>query len=250
MNAYVPKPVDPETLYAALATWLPQKPKAPNPPASSGSHAEIVASLRRIQGIDIDRGLKNLAGRLPTYVRLLRMFIDTHGDDADTLRQQLGAGRTDEARRLAHSLKGASAALGAHELQFLAETLEHGIADCHSTEQTQDHLKHLNTALADLLDAIRANLPGEAPAPTTASSSDPKRLAVMIAALEELLAADDMRANNVLRENQSLLLATLGAEAATQIKRQIESFSYDLALKTLRTAVAALEPNTSKHASM
>ena len=72
-------------------------------------------------------GLLNVGDRIASYTRLLRKYVSTHAGDMATMRRQLAAAETEEALRLAHSLKGVSATLGVRGIQAAAETLEAAI---------------------------------------------------------------------------------------------------------------------------
>ncbi len=61
------------------------------------------------------------------YLRLLRQFDASHGDDMSKLSQYLAEGKIDDARRLPHTLKGAAGTLGLTRLQEAARALEENL---------------------------------------------------------------------------------------------------------------------------
>ena len=151
MDAHLSKPVSPATLYAVIHTVLSRrtaKPKSILPPqeedlarqqnaveANALISTDVGATiddpllpLRKISGLDIETGLASLGGRVKPYLRMLRKFALAQKGDSAALLSALQnihspPGR-DEARRLAHSLKGVAGTLGMPKLKDKSAELE------------------------------------------------------------------------------------------------------------------------------
>lgn len=103
-------------------------------------------------------GLCNMRGDVAAYLRLLRQFDTTHRDDMRKLGEDLADGRGDEARDLAHTLKGAAGTLGLTRLQAAAGALEKNLRSLsakggdkqipHLIETLSAEQNHLHEALA------------------------------------------------------------------------------------------------------
>lgn len=132
MSDFLAKPVTSEGLFRTLLKWLPGVPvapaaAAPQPAIIAGDDQDQRRRLEAIAGLDVAAGLQCVRDRLPTYQRLLGKFVETHQSDMAAVRERLAAADCAEARRLAHSLKGAAATLGARDLAASALELEQAL---------------------------------------------------------------------------------------------------------------------------
>ncbi len=231
MDDVIAKPVDPCVLYAALEKWLPQREGAPAVvcPSSPPEEASI-AALDRVPGLDAAAGLKSLRGKWSSYERLLRLYADTHQNDMMRLRERFVAGAREEALRIAHSLKGASGALGAVAVQALAAELEAALRGEVDLTEVERLSLRVEAEQARLVPALRLALP-TTPAPTPVVASGE-----VLALLERRLREDDMGAGESLRAAYSALAERLPEPVLALLVRQVESYDFQAALATLRSA--------------
>jgi signal transduction histidine kinase/DNA-binding response OmpR family regulator/ABC-type phosphate/phosphonate transport system substrate-binding protein len=233
MNDHFAKPLTPDRFYAALKRWLPQQKTRPatREPAATAAEAD---SLPSIAGLDTAAGLVNVNGRVATYRKLLAMFIEHHGDDVALIRAALGEGRIEEARRLAHSLKGAAGTLGAKALNAAALTLEIAIKSAINTAGPSTDfaalLGELETAIEQLLGGLRA-LSGGAVAATSA----PAPATDLLQRFEAYLAVDDIRASTLWNEQRDAFAQLLAVDASP-IHKAVARYDFIEALRLLRAA--------------
>ncbi|HSV95821.1 MAG TPA: histidine kinase N-terminal 7TM domain-containing protein [Spirochaetota bacterium] len=127
MNDHLPKPVDPDALFAALSRWLGPGTAAENAAGVKETHpAEAGAAL---SGIDMEFALHRMRGDEGFLRQLVAQFCDLYANAPAVIGKHLEAGETYDARRLAHSINGSAGTLGALRLQKSAAALEKVIAD-------------------------------------------------------------------------------------------------------------------------
>ena len=284
MNDHITKPFDPETLFLTLAKWLPMPPgaavaedikaapaepegsktpatPATTPPASSTQSPiksptvtvinvpeDLARQLAIVGGLDLEQGLRSFRGRVAPFKRLLGQFASQHKQDMELALNCIDRAEFVEARRIAHSLKGAAAALGAVRIQeqaakldsMLHESLELAPADqvakaAEARPLAQGLSKELNSFAASVAGALAMQidpLPGGTP-PPVAVFNEWQALRRSLAQLEDLLSEDDMRSLEVLTSLAPMLRVALGGKAEPLI-RAVEMFDYPNAIAEIR----------------
>jgi len=154
MNGHIPKPIDPEKLIEVLARHLPAQTGAGNRTdrvqSEDGDGLEITNPSPEI--IDVQRGIKMVGGSSSFYLRLLKDFLERHGEGADTMEQLLSSARLEEAVREARTLKGVAGNIGAAELQRQAAALEKALQQ---GEPTAKQIEDFSKAAQKLFSALR-----------------------------------------------------------------------------------------------
>ena len=154
MDDYISKPVKLEELAARLAQWDARPPAAPSPvPAPAAEQANPALNRERLEA------LKALApgGDHTFYHKLLETFLQSAAADIQTLHHTIEAGAFEKTRNAAHSLKGASHNIGAHEMGNLCQTLE-TLAHSQAGKETAAAFEELARAFARVEHAIKAEI--------------------------------------------------------------------------------------------
>nr|WP_145552146.1 ATP-binding protein [Variovorax boronicumulans] len=245
MDDFLSKPIDLQALWQCLLRWLAGKspakpaPAAPvaatplvAPPASSSTAS---ARALRIEGLDTQRGMRQLGGREALYLRMVRSFAASQADAVARMRHALQQRDTGEARRIAHTLRGLAAGIGADPLARLAGELEIGLAADQPTSALAPQLDATECLLLPLVHALADALPAEPQVPAAAATPPRDADEDSSARLIALLRDSDPGVLDYFTQYRSTLEAELGEEAGA-LGQHIAAYRFDEALALLGVA--------------
>jgi two-component system sensor histidine kinase/response regulator len=152
------------------------------------------------------------------------------------MRRYLAAEQMQELQRLAHSLKGTTATLGASRLRVLAAELETRVKERQDSTSIEAGIAALEAewrAFAPPLAAALASADQTQPDRVVSPSIDRDALRITLDRLEALLADDDMAVNAEYRQAAEELRTCFGNEVK-QFEARLQAFDYTAALAWLR----------------
>jgi two-component system, sensor histidine kinase and response regulator len=229
MNDHVAKPVAPHVLFSALARWLPIKAAIPLPADGPSVAARELAS---INGLDSRFGLQSVRGRMDSYRRLLTKFTENHGDDFARIRNNLAAGNRDEALRLAHSLKGVSATLGAVLINKTSVALETAIKEGREATAIEPLIKATEQAYASLREQLAVVAQ---PAHISEDVGDAAATSALIERLRRELQQGEMSVQDLVRHQAATLKRVLDKNFRA-FDGFVSAFDFEGALAVLNEA--------------
>jgi CheY-like chemotaxis protein/HPt (histidine-containing phosphotransfer) domain-containing protein len=132
MNDHVGKPFDLDELVAVLRRHVPARPVPPDTAAGRRGRKAVsltpeIRGLAQAAGFDLDGALLRLAGRVDVYKRLATSFDERLAALPAEFAALLQPARRAEAERLAHTIKGVAATLGALRLATMAGEVEQAL---------------------------------------------------------------------------------------------------------------------------
>lgn len=148
MNGFIAKPFDVDKLIVLLQRYLPEMHAVAAAPMTGGAPAASDTGATPI--IDMDRGLRSW-GDVAVYHNYLRKFAAAHGRDGDEIGGLISRGAKDDARALAHTLKGTAGNMSLMVVWELAEQIERMLME---GEEAGDWPHILQMALDDVLAEI------------------------------------------------------------------------------------------------
>lgn len=83
-----------------------------------------IEALRQLEGLDVDQGLVNCMDDEGLFLSVVSMYIDQIKEYLSPLTEHFQTENFEEYGKLAHSIKGASASVGAHIVQAHSLELE------------------------------------------------------------------------------------------------------------------------------
>ena len=153
MDDFLSKPIDPDALWAKLHHWL--KPRSlvlePSIDFSFDLLPDVLLKtaatpvLRQpgdlpygIDGLNVASGMSHMMGKKPLYLTMLRKYLASQKDAIMAIRSALDAQDIVTAQRIAHTLKGVSATVGASVIADRADVVE--IATRHHSDRADIEL--------------------------------------------------------------------------------------------------------------
>lgn len=206
MNAHVAKPIEQPKLFRVLSEYIHPLDRSvvPAPERKSMAPKTKLATFASLEGIDTNAGLARVGHNAELYSEILQKFRKNSLSFIDELKSAIEQGDLESASRLAHTLKGVSASLGANKLAEHAAVLE---TTLHHAEIVEDNLLNMTSEeLALVMNSI-AQLQEEPNAENVPILSE----AEIIAELKELL----------------IKLEGFDTEASSSVKSLIKAASAD-----------------------
>ncbi|MBF0449046.1 MAG: response regulator [Magnetococcales bacterium] len=246
MDDHLTKPIDPDKLFEALTAWIPFKNREifstiPKTTATDGA----VLLPKSLPGIDLETGLKQVAGNQKLLHKLLVEFLGDYRDTIPTLQSALKADLL-LAQRIVHTLKGVAGSIGAASLQSASLALEMAIKE-EKSEAFDSLVSAVEQTLTPLLQGLETLIRRNETARVDQENSiiskvDPQQVATLtplFIQLHGLLKSGHSRSEEKLNQIKEILQDNARVKMA-RIQEQIEDYEFEEASKTLSNAADKL----------
>ncbi len=261
MDDYISKPVEPETLLSRLSrsirergsravadTGIPEHPPEIRTPETdktveTGAAGEHIPDA--LPGLDLRTGLRRVGGNTTLYLTLLNTLARENRQIASLIREMIRKGGFDEARRVAHTLKGTAGNLSAIEVQAAAAELEK-VIDSGITGRIESCINRLEYTLAEVsasVDEFTRTVMDEEYAAgrermerektVEPASPIPEELADKLKELDSLMERNDFEATERFAEIRKFLVRHGIDEEIQAVEEALDRFDFAMARQSL-----------------
>ena len=237
MNDHLSKPIDRALLCQTVAEWarIARAPMIDAERLPPSSRHQFPA----VEGIAVVEGLQRLGGAVDLFRRVLLRFASRATGIGDRIVELLAQGKLDEARSIAHGLKGSAGNAAATSVAALAGAIEEGLRGGESAAELEPVALRLRTELGVLVESIHAvfeprsvsSSPALAPS-ATLSADD----VATVRRLVRLMEACDAEATGVYAANEAALRERLGP-GLDAVGDALRVYEFDDAIAALRSLV-------------
>jgi CheY-like chemotaxis protein len=218
MNDYITKPINPGELFTTLLKWIkPGQRELPGVTEARSLPKDETDTLPdQLFGIDINAGLQRVGGNPKLLRKLLGEFYIDHGGDISAIHDALEQGDNDTAQRLAHTINGVAAAIGASKLNIKANDLESAIKQG-QLDNVTELVEQLSLAMSPVLEGLSAL------APTTEEAVSVEKV--------ELLSPQEI---NQILDELTKMLKEMDPDSEEKITEMITQFGNQVDLQLMK----------------
>lgn len=239
MNDYVVKPIDNDELFAALVRWV--KPlvglnvESFVPAIEIDVDPEFPSSL---PGIDVQDALKRLMGKKDLLRSILVNFKRDYADSADIFRSYIAEGDMENAKRLAHTIKGIAGNFSAWNLHSSLKNLETRLGE-EKKEDISLSIDQVEAEMSIVLEGINALPEIDSIAiirnQTHASSLEIEAVSISVSLgeLARSLQCNDIEAIEKFAVLVRSLPKDMNDHIITRLEKEISAFNFKNALDVL-----------------
>jgi two-component system sensor histidine kinase/response regulator len=232
MRAHITKPIDPELLYRTLTQFY-RPGQAAAVPARPVNHSPPPDVPLEIDGLDIEDGLRRVAGNMKLYRSLLGQFVEQQADTVSAVRAGLESQDFALVERLVHTLKGVSGNLGAKAVSRLSAELEGSLKN-RDVGSLEGALSGISVELARVIEAIRKSLTTRATeAPRRVFAPDLTETLTLLKQIRQLLVNDDGAALDFLLEARERIDGRISDAELNALQQAVSDFDFAAALDCL-----------------
>ncbi len=244
MNDHLTKPINPENLFQALVKWIEPgerefaAPQVLSNASESGGENNLPDSL---PGIDIKSGVRQVGGNTVLYTKILHDFFADHQKDVSAIHRAIEIEDFETGQRLAHTLKGIGATIGANDLQQTAELLE-GAFKAQTLEVIHEGISSFEQAMETILSGLDHYIKSEAGNDTPEELADHGEVLKMLGKLHTLLEEMDPEAEELAARIRQLSGSFRDTRMlTTKLVKQVSGFEFEEAQETLQVLGKRIE---------
>ncbi|WP_045213151.1 PAS domain S-box protein [Desulfonatronovibrio magnus] len=230
MREHLPKPIETTQLYRTLAKWLrvsdTVKVQTKEP------QADLSLLPDSLPGFDLNQGLKS-ADRDPIfYNRMLHRFRDQLNGEFARIDEELSKGKSADAPRLVHTLKGLAGTVGAVRLADAAIAIDMAF------KENRDITAEMRLELSQAMENTRIQLDSLKKAPNQSQNVEQEDGIDAMSRMLELLKKSEMIQEELLEMVTGFLRGQVKELEVDELSGLVENFEFDAAIEKLKELAA------------
>ena len=243
MDDYLSKPLDIrrmlETLVKLICNEIIEVKTSSQTTLTSANKPKI--KLPNIAGIDTKTGLLICNNNADLYRRLLNKFISNEAF-LTQFHSALQAKDMETAERLAHTLKGVSANIGAQNVQVASASLQDLFNKNTPMEEIQTQAGQVGAELDIVINSLKQFIATEAiDQPAISTTDDASQTEPLLKDLAVLLEDNNTEAGEKLAQLQKLLIGTTYQSEINRLHQNIDDYDFESALQTLHSLAKQMD---------
>jgi PAS domain S-box-containing protein len=227
MNDYVPKPINIDVMYAALARCTKRNIRPIKLPATTERHAPKILPAFDPLVFDPAKAIAGMGGE-DTYLIVLEKFIANQTESVQAIQDAIDAADMQTAGRLAHTLKGIAATVGAATLSKTALQLETAIKKGDSGK-CPELIVLAESELVSVIASAKSYLQANAEKPLK-EKADPAVVGALLEQLSRQLQEFDSKAGDTMRRIRGMA----NDRRFGKLDSYVNDYDYENALKEVR----------------
>jgi HPt (histidine-containing phosphotransfer) domain-containing protein len=233
MNDHVSKPIDPDALFAAIARWTKTPPQQSGAVETPSPKPAVGVGLPEIAGVNINLGLRRVAGNQRLYRDLLQQFVAKESSAPEQISAALQAGDRKLAERIAHTVGGVAGNIGIPGVQATAGRLERALGEEQaSVAALLDEFAAVLSAQVHAIEQALHSTAAEIEEPPS-SPFDQVSACAAIVQLRALLESSDGNAGEAFRAVSTAVASVVEKPQLEALKNSIDNFEFEAALLKL-----------------
>ncbi|GAK86730.1 sensory box histidine kinase [Vibrio ponticus] len=234
MNAHLPKPINPNQVFQALADWIAPTGQTVEASVHASDDDNFV-----IEGLDTQSALARMGGNTKAYQKTLRNVVQSEVDVAQRISNAVEQGDIDTAVIAVHSLKGIAGNIGANYLVEPAQKLEHTLTEqknqqrCELGKAEKEMIAEIDTLVKKMISAITQALSSSEQAPAK-HNFDAVKFQQLATQLYSQLDDYDSAAVDTFDEMMASSGATVNPDLAKQASSAIANYDFEAALPLIK----------------
>jgi len=242
MNSHVSKPIDLKELFQVLSRWI--KPGDRALPKGFDKESDKESALGDVPGISVRQALSRLDQNEKLYLGLLDKFKQSYAHADRDFRNLVEKKQDEDARRLAHSIKGVAGNIGMTDLQKTAADLETAFRDKARSEYDTLITRFSQTLPLALssVDQLTESVVKAPPLPKNLEIKSPKELALMLDDLAPFVKKREAKpAKERIKEMTTLAWPKHIEPDIAELARLISRYQFKPAAEILEKVIVKLE---------